>query len=120
VVEVQGAVLKLERAREHLDFINAKMTEFVEANLNFATHQVKDARGDEWDVVTWTGGQKPDERFGVWLGDFVHNIRSALDFCVYSAVMGSSEKDAGEHTQFPIYFTRNEWIKDIEKRDPTK
>jgi len=120
MVDVRGALLKMDRALEHLQFINAKMAEFVEANLNFVTRQVKDDRGDEWDVVIWTGGENPDERFGVWLGDFVHNVRSALDFCVYSTVMQTSEKDAGEHTQFPIYDGRDRWIKDVEKRDAAR
>lgn len=118
MTEVRGAQLKIERALEHLNFISAKAAEFVEGNLYFMAEPIKDERGDEWDILRWVEKQPPYETFGVWLGDFIHNIRSALDYCVYAAVLESNE-DPGEHTQFPIYDNRNLWIRDIEKRDPT-
>jgi hypothetical protein len=65
----------------------------------------------------WGDIPDPDPHFGVWLGDFLHNVRCALDYCVYSAVVEVG-KDSGENAKFPIKKTKDLWLSDLVNRPP--
>jgi hypothetical protein len=116
---VGGAQLKIIRAFEHLQLITDKAAEFVEENLRFNIQPSPTGLDDEWEVLAWTASKPLYEEFGVWLGDLVHNIRSALDYCVYATATEGGQ-GSGEHAQFPIYDNRKEWVKDIDERDPKR
>jgi hypothetical protein len=115
-VPVAGHFLKFARAVEHYEFINEETKTFVQRNLKVSVDP-KRIGSDEWDIVTWDRVKQPHEFFGVWLGDLVHNARSALDHLVYFLIV-ENEGDPGEHSQFPIYDNEGAWIKDIDDRDP--
>jgi hypothetical protein len=115
VTQVRGAFLKLRRAKEHLDLINREAVEFIEDHLQYEATLIDDELGHQWDELIWANITLPHERFGIWLGDFVHNVRAALDYCVYAAVEEANGKP-GKHTQFPIYWSPDKWDEDVVHR----
>jgi hypothetical protein len=46
--------------------------------------------------------ETPDPRWGVRIGEFLHDLRSALDNLVWQLVLVNG-KEPGDHNQFPIY-----------------
>lgn len=113
-----GYLFKLARAVELYNFIYEQSAVHIENQLKYdATPQL--IADEEWDILTWLDVGEPNPAFGVWVGELVHDVRSALDQIVYSLVIDNN-RDPGEHTQFPIYDSKTNWINDIEERDATR
>jgi hypothetical protein len=113
-----GWMFKLVRAADLYNFIYEQSATYIKDQLK---HDATPQRigNDEWDILTWLEVEDPDPTFGVWAGELIHDVRSALDQLVY-ALVSENDNDAGEHTQFPIYDSETNWIRDIEERDPTR
>jgi hypothetical protein len=97
---LEGPRAKVKRARKHLDCLNAEMRAFADEDPyavidKFDPQTLKyeawfDVRREP-DAITW----------GILLGDFLHNLRSALDHLVGQLVLLSGGKKI-EGTQYPI------------------
>jgi hypothetical protein len=111
-----GYFFKYARAVEHYEFICEQARQFIDTNLKLSIDP-KRIGTDEWDIATWDDVTEPSPFFGVWLGDFLHNARGALDHLVFFLVMENGG-DPGEHSQFPIYDSETKWVEDIEQRNP--
>ena len=108
--------LKLRRAKEHLDFIAGKGTEFVKNNFDGPApwhHQPE----DQWTILYRGEVTDPDPMWGTYFGDVVNNTRSALDHLVCAMILRNDTDHSIEHAQFPIYDGKQQWINDIEARD---
>jgi len=117
-VPVPGWVVKLVRAVNLYDFIYEQSATYIKDHVKYQiTPQRKGS--DEWEILTWLDADPPDPTFGVWAGELVHNVRSALDQLVF-ALVSENGHDPGAHTQFPIYDSETLWIRDIEQRDPVR
>jgi len=97
---LQGCDAKVRRARAHLDALYKEIGGFIESE----PHEIV----SEFDSETITRTvhlrvlKEPDETtWALLLGDFVHNLRSALDHLIWQLVLLSDAKP-GEHNQFPI------------------
>jgi hypothetical protein len=97
---LEGCDAKVRRAREHLDALYAEIGAFIESE----PHEIV----SEFDAETLTRTfalrvlKEPDETaWAVLLGDFVHNLRSALDHLIWQLVLLNSAKP-GDQNQFPI------------------
>jgi len=54
--------------------------------------------------------EEPDaERWGILLGDAIHNLRSALDHVVWQLVL-LNEKTPGRHNQWPMCRSREQYV----------
>lgn len=98
-----GVVAKFNRSKQQFDVLRSEMKEFFE--LDPAPH---DSRG-YFDPETWEWIERfqvrepPPLRFGVVLGDCLHNLRSALDhlICQLTLLDGGTMADCTK-TQYPI------------------
>lgn len=114
-----GTALKLQRAGVHLETINAAAKDFVERNM-FKPH----ASGvfdfaNEWQELIWHDVEEAPPEWGTILGDFAHNVRSALDHLVWQMVEACNG-GTGYWTQFPISDSEKKWQNDIVARDPQR
>ena len=92
--------LKINRANEHRNTLIDKLTEYLDSP--FYRLSIKRNPCDDTSVVCiFDVIHEPPLECGVILGDFLHNIRSALDYFACCLV----EKNGGivnDRTQFPI------------------
>ena len=98
---LDGVQAKYNRAKEQFDELGAEMDAFFnkEPKPHFAI--------GEFDTDTWEWRERfqireePPLRFGVILGDSIHNLRSALDHLIWQVTLldGGVPDDS---TQFPI------------------
>lgn len=111
--DYRGVRLKLKRARTH---VNSLGRELRNLPTSYSPLTAPDRNG--WWVSHYQG-KPPPLRFGVIAGDFAHNARSALDHLVHQLVIANGVKP-GKHNVFPIYTRHNDWIADLERRDPKR
>jgi hypothetical protein len=98
----RGPNLKLARAKQHIDDLDAEIARFL-ARKPYRIMVEPNASGEhpEWphDRVMRISEQPP-ESFSLIIGDAIHNMRSSLDLlvCAFVRVEGKSDK----RVQFPI------------------
>lgn len=98
-----GVIAKFNRSKEQFDELLTEMDEFFnqESKPHFSRGYF-DAKAWEW-VERFQIREEPPLRFGIMLGDCVHNLRSALDhlMCQVTMLDGGTIDDCAR-TQFPI------------------
>jgi hypothetical protein len=65
------------------------------------------------------GLENLDQAPAVILGEYVHNLRSSLDNLI-THLVETNRKRPGRHNAFPIYTTKKNWLKDVDKRSRGK
>jgi hypothetical protein len=82
-LDLRGVFAKLERASEHIAALDHEVREFQGANpiTTFAEFE-----GGTTFLVKVRVPETPDLRWGVLLGDAIHNVRCALDHAVWELV----------------------------------
>jgi hypothetical protein len=98
-----GAIAKFNRAKQEFDVLRSEIADFFDQDP--APHYSRgyfDPQTWEW-IERFQIREAPPLRFGVILGDCVHNLRSALDhlICQLTLLDGGSMADC-EKTQYPI------------------
>lgn len=80
---------KIARAREHSDFLKAQFDTFVQHNPDAAWGLEIERNIEKGElIIRWKGSGKPPVRWAVVLGEFFHDLRSALDHIVCALVGG--------------------------------
>jgi hypothetical protein len=97
-----SAHLKLKRAKEHIDDLNAQIKEFIERSVYEISVQRDSKTGSE-SVKVSPSKPIPDD-FALILGDALHNLKSALDFAWYELTF--ADTPAKKRHGFPIYPSR--------------
>ncbi len=117
-VDEPGYRLKLRRAKQHLETIDRDVRAFIEFNLAGAVpFETKPEK--EWTIFK-RGDVKPiSPLFGAFLGDFIHNARSALDNLVVAMIRRNDPGHSVEHAYFPAYDGSAKWRNEIVTRDRT-
>ena len=82
-LDLTGALVKLDRAAEHIRFLVGEVDAFQKDNP-LTTFAEFEANRDF--LVKVRVPQTPDLQWGVVLGDAVHNLRSALDHAAWELV----------------------------------
>jgi hypothetical protein len=96
-----GSRLKVERAEEHLNELEPVLRAYVNSDP-YRWPADAETEGD-WMVCRVTSiVEYPDPRWGVRIGEFLHDLRSALDNLVWQLVL-LNDAEPGDHNQFPIY-----------------
>ncbi len=109
--------MKLDRAQTHLNTIHASALKFSEGELRDSLRVSKpDLSNGGTQLLRWEGVVQPDPTLGAMLGDFVHNVRSALDQLVWRLVLANWRKARHTHTQFPTSETDGKWRDDVTHR----
>lgn len=104
---VEGLLLKIERAAEHLESVREIVDDFREvADESLWAHR----EGETGETVVFTLGdvREPPPRLGIFTGDFVQNCRAALDHLAwqlvkYPAQPTPEKPTADKEIAFPIY-----------------
>jgi hypothetical protein len=90
---------KLSRAGEHLDALHNDLAAYSERQPHSLGINGEIDHG--WKLLRFSITEQPPIRLGLLLGDFIHNLRSALDNLVCQlALLGGAE--SCNTTQFPI------------------
>lgn len=104
--------LKVERAEKHMVEIESAASAYADRHA-YEFVRVRHPKRDA-NVALKIGYrlhfiEEPDPRIAVALGDFVHNLRSALDHIIVASVPAGRRKSAG----FPI-ITEDIWMRDAD------
>jgi hypothetical protein len=111
-----GYRLKLRRAKEHLDHVSSEAMRFLKLDVG-PPIPVDPKPENEWTIVR-RGEVKPlSPLWGTFLGDFIHNTRSALDNLVHAMIQLNEPSQGLEHVGFPAYMSEKEWVDKIVERD---
>jgi hypothetical protein len=103
---LDGVQTKLDRAEEHLMLLGSEIDAFLESKPYVVEGQFE-PETHEW-VERIRVKSNPPAKLGVIVGDYVHNLRSALDHLAWQLVLLDGGTP-GERTQFPITSTRREF-----------
>jgi hypothetical protein len=98
---LMGPRLKFDRAKEHLNQVEKALVSYVESD----PYDIPDKpeREGEWTIIRLCAIRTlPDPRWGVQIGEFLHDLRSALDNLVWQLVLLNGE-EPWDKNQFPIY-----------------
>lgn len=105
----EGCRARLDRAREHRDEFGAEWARYLDAQPAEMTYSVDD---DGNGTVSIVRHEPPPHRLSLLIGEFLDELRAALDNCLYEVAVQHSGQDPppGEAVlQFPIYDTPNAW-----------
>ncbi len=120
---LSGVGAKLDRAQFHCDVINTDAQEYAEVYLPDTIRERMTrfpfySLNDDWQPILWDHVTLPPLQWGVVLGEFAHDTRSALDQLIWSLVLANGGSP-GTHTQFPAANSEKKWRDDITERDIT-
>lgn len=98
-----GSLLKLDRAKFHLDELKKWLLTFAESNP--FTFSIEDDPCSVNQQLMWARPRErfPTDKWGVLVGEFVHNVRSALDHLVYQFSTLADGDPKRRLLQFPIF-----------------
>jgi hypothetical protein len=121
-----GPFAKLDRAYEHLRVLDAETAAFYEGSADEGQpYEVQsEFRADTSEYVfTIKVLRQPPARLGLILGDYIHNLRSALDHLVCQLARLSEPSDDCTTTQFPIRKSRQlfdsvepDWLRGVDAK----
>ena len=98
---LDGCRAKLARAEELIEELTAALLAFLLQSRPYTSEGEFDAATSDW-VVVFRVHEEPPSRWGVLIGDVVHNLRSALDHLAWQLVLLNGAEPTAR-TQFPIY-----------------
>lgn len=106
----EGYWLKFQRAKEHLDALYTEVQAFIERNpYEVVYHFEASATGDVGlHSARIRVRESPPARWSLLVGDYVHNLRSALDYVIWDISLRRSG-DASIRTEFPIFEKQKEF-----------
>jgi hypothetical protein len=96
----EGVRLKLERAQQHLDALQQEIERFLRRHPYTVIEEFNEEAGEY--LLRAQVLEEPPSRWGVEVGDVVHNLRSALDHLVWQLAL-SHGGTAPSGTEFPVF-----------------
>jgi hypothetical protein len=118
VVVPRSVDLKLKRAEEHIDVLDAEIQTFL-ADEPYGAYRSLERGGLEH-IIFWSRYTEPPPRLGLIAGDAIHNIRSSLDHMVVAlakfgaSLSGETVSEQDERRlQFPITMSPDEFQKQV-------
>lgn len=103
---------KIERAFEHLRVLEGQMPAYIEKHSPYALRLSQIDQQTGWCTLTIVPDQPPKPRFGIVLGDVMHNLRSALDYLVTALADRNGIPVTTRH-EFPIFGDPNPYRKKV-------
>jgi hypothetical protein len=116
-LELASVRAKISRAEHHLRDVDKALSLLIGSDPD-AKHPVIFEHESDGKVLVakLTECQPIDSALPLMIGDCLHNLRSALDYLVYRlALKNGASSAAADKTFFPIYLTKSEFDKRIEK-----
>jgi hypothetical protein len=99
-----------------LDAVHAAMCKYIERDLVERTEDPKVKFTEDWQTLRYETMPPTDPMIGAMVGDFAHNVRSALDQVVYALVKANGWDGSPAHTQLPILESEKKWDSEILNR----
>ena len=96
---LEGVFLKLGRAQEHLDTLDAEIGRYFAQKPYMAIREY-DPQGNRLAGLSITQG--PPAYLSLIIGDYLHNARATLDYLAWQLVRASGHKPTPQ-TKFPIF-----------------
>jgi len=97
---------KIERAKQHLQDLEAARNKFL--NGNPYRIEPENDRLTGYNVYRIFDVQAPPAEIGLFTGDIIHNLRSALDHLAYQLVYANGSTHS-KQTAFPIWDSASEY-----------
>jgi len=105
----ESARLKIVRAYSHMKALNGEIDAVLGTQPNAVVSKIESESGDK--VYRAEMRWQPPREWGLLLGDFVHNLRSALDHMVWDLVLLNPDSDDPDtNTEFPIYWDPAQYV----------
>lgn len=99
--ELDDVRLKLSRAKAHAETLHNATATFHWLDANQAGVKI-DGKANEL-VVTASLRERPPREWSLLFGDFIHNLRSALDHLAIALVLHNKPSANTRRTAFPIF-----------------
>jgi hypothetical protein len=107
--QLYSAAFKIERARQELDALDLEIEAFLSDDTYRVSEEVDTDKGLKVYRVEPLVAP-PSARWGVFVGEIVHNLRSALDHIVWQlALLKTKTESPHKGTSFPIFTVDNSW-----------
>ena len=111
-----GCWAKLRRADLHLQELNEEIGDYVAEDHSRKVSTYDEAK--QLSELRIEVGEPPNDLlWSVILGDFLHNVRSALDHLVWQLVLLAGKQQPGRQHQFPIAMTKESYERPDGLRD---
>lgn len=110
---LDGPRLKLRRADKHLSAIKVVIDRFI-ASKPYAFVLEGNPKPPNYNIVARVR-HLPDEEWGLIIGDFAHNARSALDLLVYQLSQLSLDNNKRSNLQFPIFDEVDGYARNVQR-----
>ena len=95
-----GSRLKIGRAKEHLHALNVEIGGLLDRDPYSIT--VEPDPKTRKQIERFNVLEEPEPHWSLMVGDFAHNLRSALDHAIYAVAVISGASPDKQKTQFPI------------------
>jgi hypothetical protein len=102
---LRHAQLKTARALEHLEALETELKIFYDAKPYIIT---RSDHADSGRHVVRVQMKDASDRTAILAGDFVHNLRCALDHAIFSLAVYATGDIPGTRLQWPVLETRND------------
>jgi hypothetical protein len=109
---LDGPNAKVDRARHHLRCLNAETAEWVKEHPLGSTGHFDPETG--WHVERFNPPPEVPLSLAVIVGDYLHDLRSALDHLAWQIVRRHGGRKPGGHTAFPIHTSRDDFFCQVE------
>ena len=105
---LDGARAKIQRAGHHLREIDEAIGQLWAAERDSTSGAFPGHKMDEQHLIVYRPHSAPlDPSFALMVGDFIHNVRSALDHLVFQlAQLHGAPAAAADKTTFPVCLTK--------------
>lgn len=107
--DIRGPKMKLRRAKHHLNNLNGIVQRFIKAQPY--SMRIENDSDPEHHLLWGRMIRRPRRNWGLLVGDFVHNARSALDHVIHEMSALPPLDRFRRELQFPICDTSEEYVK---------
>lgn len=103
---LKGCRLKVGRAKQHLKRLEGEMSSFIDDAYEVTGNFQPDGPDSGWQTIDVVATAAPPQEWGVLVGDFVHNLSSALDHLVWELRLINGGQRASR-SGFPAFNNRH-------------
>jgi hypothetical protein len=112
---LEGVSLKLDRAKEHLDFLEREREPMLKLQIG---RMIEGPDPQSGDYLIRIDGDLPPPKWGILVAEFAHHLRSALDNLLWQLILARGGTPVEGVTQFPIYKNEADFNRKPKRRGP--
>jgi hypothetical protein len=112
---MEGVDAKIERAEVHLSAFIREAAQYLATARPTIIRKTNVERTTHW-LVLYTEDPFPPIELSVLIGDFLYNLRSALDHLVCGLVLTSSPMSDCAKTEFPVFRREADYPKGLKRK----